>query len=94
MHPMPGFTADVSLYETRADYRMARALVHAIQPQGEAFPAQSESITCALAFQDCVTYGLCDWYFANCQQPSGGGGGGDSGGVGGGPRPPGPIHTA
>src|SRR5262245_59237484 len=100
MDPMPGFTADASLYKTRAHYWMGGGLVHAVQLQGQDLPAPSHgrigsthTLLCALAFQDCVTNGLCDWYFANCPQPSGGGGGDNAGG-GGGSRPPGPIHIA
>src|SRR5262245_38396508 len=103
---MPGFTAAISLGDAPGRYRLVATepgashgnitVGHPRTGPHMLIPQQSESthtLLCALAFQDCVTKGLCDWYFANCPQPSGGGGG-DNGGLGGGARPPGPIHIA
>ena len=72
---LPGFSAQNSLGPVRAQYWPAnkpfqnRASLAAASVR----MAQSESdhaYACAQAWQNCVWYGICDWYYANCLQTS------------------------
>jgi hypothetical protein len=91
---MLGFTAEASLYKSDEPHRVSRLDFDTI---GQVTPQQNANarvLLCARAWDDCVTYGICDYYFANCTSGSGGGGVGGGGDGGGGGSRRGPIHFA